>query len=204
MSDIRIESENIVYGPSPDYEKLWDTLFERKEPLEAARDKSIYFTILHGWDNSHALVVTNQSSNAHMSQTFWDYFTRALRKPRHIDVSKAEITFPEQNVVLNIHNLLYTATHHDVVIADHGRLVWEYFKSGLFLRKTKGTISVEYTPSGKMLADGLTKVLSNAAFNAFVQQLGLVDVSDRLRPQRQLDNITDTVTTLLSEVGITS
>jgi hypothetical protein len=100
-------------------------LFERKEPLEAAHGKSIYFTILHGWDKYHALVVTNQSSNARIGQAFWDYFTRALRKPCHIDMSKAEITFPEQDVVLSIHNLLYTTTHHDVVIADHGRLVWE-------------------------------------------------------------------------------
>lgn len=69
---------------------------------------------------------------------------------------------------------------------------------------SKGTISVEYIPSGKMLADGLIKVLSNTAFNAFVQQLGLVDIKDRLDRQAQLNDITDTVITLLAEVGITS
>jgi hypothetical protein len=31
-----------------------------------------------------------------------------------------------------------------------------------------------------MLADGLTKALQNNAFNAFVQQLGLVDVTEKL------------------------
>ena len=35
-------------------------------------------------------------------------------------------------------------------------------------------------PSGEMLTDGLTKPLINTSFDQFVQQLGLVDVSDRL------------------------
>ena len=51
---------------------------------------------------------------------------------------KAEIRFPEQKLVLSIHNLLYTTTHHDEVIGDHGELVWEYYKSGLMLRKSIG------------------------------------------------------------------
>jgi hypothetical protein len=41
-------------------------------------------------------------------------------------------------------------------------------------------IRVDYMPSGEMLADGLTKPLINTSFDQFVQQLGLVDVSDRL------------------------
>jgi Reverse transcriptase (RNA-dependent DNA polymerase) len=45
---------------------------------------------------------------------------------------------------------------------------------------SQGRIIVEYTPSQHMLADGLTKVLQNNAFRAFVQQLGLVDITDKL------------------------
>lgn len=45
----------------------------------------------------------------------------------------------------------------------------------------KGTIRVEYVPSGDMIADGLTKVLTNTSFAAFIQQLGLVDIADRLQ-----------------------
>jgi hypothetical protein len=41
-------------------------------------------------------------------------------------------------------------------------------------------IRVDYMPSGEMLADGLTKPLINTSFDYFVQQLGLVDVSNRL------------------------
>jgi hypothetical protein len=44
-------------------------------------------------------------------------------------------------------------------------------------------IKVEYTPSKDMLADGFTKVLQNNAFRAFIQQLGLVDITEKLNFQ---------------------
>jgi hypothetical protein len=46
-------------------------------------------------------------------------------------------------------------------------------------------ICVDYVPSGDMLADGLTKPLLNTSFDQFIQQLGLVDVSDRLENSDQ-------------------
>jgi hypothetical protein len=45
-------------------------------------------------------------------------------------------------------------------------------------------IIVDYTPSKDTLADGLTKALQNNAFRACVQQLGLVDISERLESQQ--------------------
>ena len=41
-------------------------------------------------------------------------------------------------------------------------------------------ILVDYTRSQDMLADGFTKALQNNAFKNFVQQLGLVDIQERL------------------------
>jgi hypothetical protein len=55
----------------------------------------------------------------------------------------------------------------------------------------KKTIEVEYTPTDQMLADGLTKVLSNTSFEAFRQQLGLVDVTEQLKEKRDLEDITE-------------
>ena len=133
-----MESKNFVHGPDPETAQLWNKFFENHQPFDVAGQKSIYFTILCGYDGYHALVVTNQSSNTRLRQRYWEYLTQALRKPCQIDVSKAEIRFPEQKLVLNIHNLLYTTTHHDEVIGDHGELVWEYYKSGLMLRKSIG------------------------------------------------------------------
>jgi hypothetical protein len=40
-------------------------------------------------------------------------------------------------------------------------------------------------PSREMLADGLMKPFINMSFNYFVQQLGLVDVSNRLESGNQ-------------------
>ena len=51
-------------------------------------------------------------------------------------------------------------------------------------------IAVEYTPSKEMIADGLTKSLQASAFDDFVGQLGLVDISDRLEA-RVLDEYPD-------------
>lgn len=51
-------------------------------------------------------------------------------------------------------------------------------------------IRVEYRPTNDMIADGLTKPLSNLAFHNFVQQLGLRDISSHLQ-QRRLDELED-------------
>ena len=43
-----------------------------------------------------------------------------------------------------------------------------------------GSIEVAYTPSSRMMADGLTKALQGNSFKAFVSQIGLVDVKEQL------------------------
>jgi hypothetical protein len=45
---------------------------------------------------------------------------------------------------------------------------------------TNGTIQVVYTPTDSMMADGLTKALQGGRFEAFVTQLGLVDIVEQL------------------------
>jgi hypothetical protein len=47
------------------------------------------------------------------------------------------------------------------------------------------SIAVEYTPSNDMIADGLTKALPQGKWTAFLDQLGLVDVSKQLGDRRQ-------------------
>jgi hypothetical protein len=46
-------------------------------------------------------------------------------------------------------------------------------------------IRVDYVPSGDMLADGLTKPIINTSFDAFIHQLGLVEVSEKLQQPRE-------------------
>lgn len=48
----------------------------------------------------------------------------------------------------------------------------------------KKTIIVKYTPSNQMIADGLTKALAKDGFERFKQQVGLLDISDRLKERR--------------------
>ena len=45
-------------------------------------------------------------------------------------------------------------------------------------------ICIDYVPSGDMLADGLTKPVINTSFDRFIQQLGLIDISDKLQLSR--------------------
>ena len=52
----------------------------------------------------------------------------------------------------------------------------------------KGKIQVVYTPTDKMIADGLTKVLPVASHQRFVRQIGLVDISKQLK-ERQLKEL---------------
>jgi hypothetical protein len=46
-------------------------------------------------------------------------------------------------------------------------------------------IMVEYTPSGQMIADGLTKALPRETFEQFVRHIGLRDISDRLHQREK-------------------
>jgi hypothetical protein len=45
-------------------------------------------------------------------------------------------------------------------------------------------IIVQYTPSSEMIADGLTKALSEKNFVRFVNQIGLYDISDKLHERQ--------------------
>jgi hypothetical protein len=48
-------------------------------------------------------------------------------------------------------------------------------------------ISVEYTESAKMMADGLTKALQNNDFLRFVEHMNLRDIRHLLSKKRELD-----------------
>ena len=48
-------------------------------------------------------------------------------------------------------------------------------------------ISVEYTESARMMADGLTKVLQNNNFSRFVEQMNLRDIHHLLAKKREMD-----------------
>jgi hypothetical protein len=52
-------------------------------------------------------------------------------------------------------------------------------------------INVRWVPTGRMPADGLTKILPKQKFTEFVRQLGLVDISKRLQGIKQtcIDNL---------------
>jgi hypothetical protein len=54
----------------------------------------------------------------------------------------------------------------------------------------RNRITVDYISTEEMIADGLTKVLVGPAFQRSVEQLGLIDITDRLG-QRELKDLMD-------------
>ena len=52
---------------------------------------------------------------------------------------------------------------------------------------TASRISVQWVPTNHMPADGLTKILPKQKFTAFVRQLGLIDITERLKGLHQAD-----------------
>ena len=50
---------------------------------------------------------------------------------------------------------------------------------------------MDYKPTTDMIADGLTKPLSGPAFQQFVKQIGLTDISSKLE-KRYLNKIQET------------
>jgi hypothetical protein len=61
----------------------------------------------------------------------------------------------------------------------------------------RGSISVEYVRSGEMIADGLTKALQAEKFEIFRRQVGLVDISERLKKRRTKELQEDDLEALL-------
>jgi hypothetical protein len=54
-----------------------------------------------------------------------------------------------------------------------------------------GRINIMYTKSAEMMADGLTKALAQEQFVSFREQMGLVDVSERLAERREREEKED-------------
>jgi hypothetical protein len=52
---------------------------------------------------------------------------------------------------------------------------------------TASRINVKWVPTDHMPADGLTKILPKQKFTEFIRQLGLVDITERLKSLRQID-----------------
>ena len=61
-------------------------------------------------------------------------------------------------------------------------------------------IEVVYAPSGEMIADGLTKVLVHTAFQKFVDQLGLVDITVQLDEKRAQEMRSDPESSQWAEI----
>ena len=55
----------------------------------------------------------------------------------------------------------------------------------LWQEVSTGRITVKYTLSQDMLADGLMKVLQNNTFERFICQLGLIDITQKLDQRKQ-------------------
>jgi len=58
---------------------------------------------------------------------------------------------------------------------------------------TARRVLFEWIPTTEMIADGFTKALPKQKFQNFVQMVGMVDISDRLRDEKRMETLRETL-----------
>ena len=58
---------------------------------------------------------------------------------------------------------------------------------------TRGSIILRWKPTKDMIADGLTKALPGQRFKDFTVMIGLVDIRERLRVEKRLEELRDQI-----------
>ncbi|KAI8665375.1 polyprotein [Fusarium sp. Ph1] len=135
-----------------------------------------------GWRANKQSTVTTSTTEAELlalSQAAKEamFITRLVKELGiQLEEEKIHIQCDNQQTIRLIHkdiNKLQTKLRH-IDIHNH----W------LRQEAQRNRIQVDYIPTDQMIADGLTKTVSNLTFQRSVQQLGLVDISDRLGQRR--------------------
>jgi hypothetical protein len=139
-----------------------------------------------GWRANKQTTVTTSTTEAELlalSQAAKEamFISRLVKELGiQLEEEKIHIQCDNQQTIRLVHkdiNKLQTKLRH-VDIHNH----W------LRQEAQRNRIQVDYTPTDQMIADGLTKIVTNTSFQKCKDQLGLVDISDQLG-QRKLKEL---------------
>ena len=135
--------------------------------------KSTY-SYLFQFNNSPISWKTKRQSTIALSTTEAEFnsMEQAIREAIWLQNLFKELNYPINNLIikgdnLSSINLAYNPEYHQRT--KHTALRYYYVRQEL----EKGSIKIEYLPTNKMPADGLTKPLSQSKFNDFIKLINL-------------------------------
>ena len=169
------------FRPSSDASFADNTLDRRSSQAYAMK----LFGGMIGWRANKQPTVTTSTTEAELLA-----LSQTARESMYVSrlIKELGVTLDDNKIIIECDNTqtIRLVTAEIATLKTNLRHV-DIYNHWLRQEVQRGSIAVRYTKSAQMLADGLTKALLNDAFDRFVRQLGLVDISEQLDERRQLE-----------------
>ncbi|RKK07264.1 hypothetical protein BFJ66_g16419 [Fusarium oxysporum f. sp. cepae] len=100
-------------------------------------------------------------------------------------ITELGVTLDNRSIIIQCNNAqTIRLINSDVALLQTKLRYVDIYNHWLRQEALANRISVWYTPTTEMIADGLTKALPAQQFQKFVMQVGLVDINDKIQERR--------------------